>query len=451
LKATLFNRHDFIERSKSLVAVEIDGDLPGAQKLGARFKVSGYPTMVLMRSDGAELMRLPGEADAPQVLQLLEFGLGGGRSAKDVLADARAGKPLPGPEWRMLAFYSWISDESQLLTAAERPGVLASLAAACPRSEADSATRLMLKALADSDDGKGVKADAALRQRLRGWLGDPPVVRAQMDVLTSYAAEITKTVSAPGSADRKAIVTAFDLALQRLQSDTTLSRIDRFSALGARVDLARIDAAKNERQPRIAPALLQQVRDASARADREVTDAYERQVVIPTAGYILGQAGLWKESDALLKANLAKSHSPYYLMSQLGSNARKLGRNDEALRWYEEAFARSEGPATRLQWGAQYVSALVELAPQDEARVERAVGRMIDEAALDKGAFDGRSARSLARVDKQLAQWNRDGRHSAVVSRLRAQLQPVCGRLVGEPAARAACDGTFKAPAKTSA
>ena len=114
LKATLFNRHDFIERSKSLVAVEIDGDLPGAQKLGARFKVSGYPTMVLMRADGAELMRLPGEADAPQVLQVLEFGLAGGRAAKDVLADARAGKPLPGAEWRMLAFYSWISDESQL-------------------------------------------------------------------------------------------------------------------------------------------------------------------------------------------------------------------------------------------------------------------------------------------------------------------------------------------------
>jgi hypothetical protein len=138
-------------------------------------------------------------------------------------------------------------------------------------------------------------------------------------------------------------------------------------------------------------------------------------------------------------------------MSQLGSNARKLGRNDEALRWYEEAFARSEGPATRLQWGAQYVTALVELAPQDEARVERAVTRMIDDAALDKGAFDGRSARSLARVDKQLVQWNRDGRHSAVLGRLRAQLQPVCGRLDGEPAARAACDGTFKQATKLSA
>ena len=451
LKATLFNRHDFIERSKSLVAVEIDGDLPGAQKLGVRFKVSGYPTMVLMRTDGAKLMRLPGEADAPQVLQLLEFGLGGGRAAKDVLADARAGKALPGAEWRMLAFYSWISDESQLLQPAERPGVLAGLSVACPRSEADSATRLMLKALADSDDGKGVKPDAALRQRVRSWLADPAVVRAQMDVFTNYPAEITRAVSVPGSADRKAILGTFDTALQRLQVDDTLSRADRLSALASRVELARIDAPKNERHPRIAAPLLQQVRDASAAADREITDGYERQAVIPNAAYMLGQAGLWSESDALLKANLAKSHSPYSLMSQLGGNARKLGRNDEALRWYEEAYARSEGPATRLQWGAQYVTAMIELKPTDEARVERAVSSMIEDAARDKGAFDGRSARSLARVDRQLAQWNRDGRHAAVVTRLRAQLDPVCGRLEGEPGARAACDATFRAARKTSA
>jgi thioredoxin-related protein len=449
LKATLFNRHDFIERSRSLVPVEIDGDLPGAQKLGVRFKVSGYPTMVLMRGDGSELMRLPGEADAPQVLHMLEFGLAGGRPAKDVLADARAGKALPGAEWRMLAFYSWSSDESQLLSEAERPGVLASLSVACPSSEADSATRLMLKALADSDDGKGVKADAALRQRVRGWLSDPRVVRSQMDVLTNYAAEITKTVSDSGSPDRKAIVGVYDAALQRLQADATLSRADRLSALGARVDLARIDVAKNERHPRIAAPLLRQVREASTRADREITDGYERQAVIPAAAYVLAQAGLWDDSDALLKTNLAKSHSPYYLMSQLGGNARKLGRNDEALHWYEEAFARSEGPATRLQWGAQYVSALVELAPGDEARIEQTVSRMIGDAAVDKAAFDGRSARSLQRVSRQLAQWGRDGRHSAVMARLRAQVEPVCNRL--DAAARSTCESLFKSQAKPSA
>jgi thioredoxin-like negative regulator of GroEL len=452
LKATLFNRHDFIERSKSLVPVEIDGDLPGAQKLGSRFKVSGYPTMVLMRGDGTEITRLPGEADAPRVLQLLQIGLAGGRPTKAVLADARGGQPISGPEWRMLAFYSWITDESQLVPAAERPAVLASLAAACPASEADSATRLMLKALADSDDGKGVKPDAALRAEVRGWLADPKVARAQMDVLTNYAAEITKALSAPGSAERKSIVAAYDAALQRLQADATLSRADRLSALNARIDLARIDLAKSERHPKIALALQKQVRELSAQADREITDGYERQAVITGAAYVLGQAGLWNDSEALLKANLAKSHSPYYLMSQLGSNARKLGRNAEALRWYEEAFARSEGPATRLQWGAQYVSALVDLAPSDGARVERAVTGMIDDAARDKAAFDGRSARSLARVGRQLAQWNRDGKHSAVIERLRARLEPVCTKLEGDAAARSACEATFKpAAAKSNA
>ena len=202
----------------------------------------------------------------------------------------------------------------------------------------------------------------------------------------------------------------------------------------------------------IAPALQKQVREMSAQADREITDGYERQAVITGAAYVLGQAGLWADSDALLKANLAKSHSPYYLMSQLGGNARKLGHKDEALRWYEEAFARSEGPATRLQWGASYVRALVELTPADGARVERAVARMIDDAALDKGAFDGRSARSLSSVGKQLTQWNRDGKHDAVLERLRAKLDPVCAKLADDPAARSACEGTFKpAAGKSSA
>ena len=52
VKATLFNRQDFIERSRAFVPVYVDGDSPGAQKIGARFKVSGYPTMVLFTPAG---------------------------------------------------------------------------------------------------------------------------------------------------------------------------------------------------------------------------------------------------------------------------------------------------------------------------------------------------------------------------------------------------------------
>jgi thiol-disulfide isomerase/thioredoxin len=97
LKATLFNRQDFAALSKSFVAVHVDGDRPGAQKLGQRFKVGGYPTLVLFKPDGSEITRLPGEADAEQVMDLLRLGLAGGRPATQVLADARAGKTLTPP------------------------------------------------------------------------------------------------------------------------------------------------------------------------------------------------------------------------------------------------------------------------------------------------------------------------------------------------------------------
>ena len=447
LKATLFNRADFIERSKSLVAVNIDGDLPGAQKLGSRFKVRGYPTMILMAADGSEITRLPGEADAPQVLNALQLGLSGGRPAKAVLADARAGKPVSGPEWRMLAFYAWDIDEAQLISANERPALLAQLSAAAPRAEAAAATRLLLKALAESDDGKGLRADAALRDRVARLLADPLASRVQMDVLVNSAADIAKALAPEPGAERRQVVQGFDAALQRLQADASLSRADRLNALASRVLLARIDAPKAERHPRLPAALLQQVRAQVARDDREIRDPYERQAVITGGAGVLADAGLWAESDALLKANLVRSHSPYYLMSQLGGNARKLGRNSDALQWYAQAYARSEGPATRLQWGASYFGALVDLAPQDAARIEQVARGLLAEAAGDPAAFHERSARSLQRVGSRLAEWNREGQHDAVLQRLRDGpdgVAALCARLDAADVQRAACEAVLK-------
>ena len=48
LKATVFKSRAFIERSRLFVPVSLDGDDPGAQKLGDRFGVRGYPTMIVL-------------------------------------------------------------------------------------------------------------------------------------------------------------------------------------------------------------------------------------------------------------------------------------------------------------------------------------------------------------------------------------------------------------------
>lgn len=444
LKANLFNRADFIEQSKAFVAVGIDGDAPGAQKLGTRFKVRGYPTLILFNPAGGEITRLPGEADAAQVMKVLQLGLSSGRPVKAVLADAKAGKRLTANEWRLLGFYGWETDEQQLVPADQRAATLAQLAKASEGVDAETTTRLWLKSIGTLADGK--VAVAAQLPRLRGVLADPAQARAQMDVLANEAPDLVKAVAPTAGAPRTQLVAEFDTALKRLNEDTTLSRADRMNALVGRIELARLDTSKDDPQPKgLSPALLADARDQAARTNREITDGYERQAVVTEAAYLLGRAGLWKDSDELLKAALARSHSPYYLMSQLGGNAKKQGRKADALRWYEEAFDKSEGPATRLQWGASYLAALVELSPEDTPRIEKAAAQLFAEAAKDPGAFYERSERSLKKVATALGDWNKTPTQAAAVGRLKAQLDGVCGKLDASDAkARSACESLMK-------
>jgi thioredoxin-related protein len=444
LKATFFNRQDFAQASRSFVAVHVDGDLPGAQKLGARFKVSGYPTVVLFTPTGTEITRLPGEVEPDRMMAVLQLGMAGGRAVKDVLADARSGKALSAGEWRMLAFYSWDTDDQQLVPRDTLPALLARLAAASPATDDDTSTRLWLKALAASDDGKGLQPDAALRQRVGRLLADPAQARRHVDVLTNDAADIVRALAADGSAERAPLVAAFVQVLRQLESDPSLSRGDRITALIARIDLARLGQPEDAIKVDVPASLIAEVRAHVARDDREISDGYERQAVITAGAHALADAGLWDDSDALLKSNLARSHSPYYLMSQLGSNSRKRGLKDQALGWYEQAFTTSVGPATRLQWGSGYVNALIDLKPQDSARIEKLTAQLFSEAGRDSGAFSGRSARSLQRIGRKLVSWNADGSHQSVLQRLQRQLDGLCGRVETADGQRAACQAVLK-------
>ena len=458
LKATLFNRQDFIARTQSFVAVYIDGDSPGAQKLGARFKVRGYPTTVLFTAEGVELTRLPGEVDAARYTQLLTFGMTAQRPVKAVLALAlnpATAAQLSADDWKLLAFYSWETDEQQIAPTAQWPDLLKRLADVARPTGSEAATRLLLKSIAAGSVVSGSTADKSVSnqprpqpqqlERVRKLLANSTAARAQMDVLTNSAADLVRGLSASKTSERGALVDAFHAALKTLEADSTLSRADRLTALSARMELAKIDAPKDT-DASVSEALQTEVRAHVAQADREITNGHERQAVITSAADVLEQAGLLTESTALLESNLAKSHTPYYLMSGLASNAKKRGDTAAALRWSELAFNKSEGPATRLQWGASHIKTLVELAPQDEARIEQTAQQIFAEAAAQPDAFFERSARSLQRVGAQLRTWNKDRQHAAAVQRLQTQMTEICSRLPANDPQRAACDAVFKPP-----
>ena len=150
------------------------------------------------------------------------------------------------------------------------------------------------------------------------------------------------------------------------------------------------------------------------------------------------------DSDALLTAELARSHSPYYFMLGLAANAKERGDKAAAVDWAEKAYVASKGPATRLQWGSRYVALLVELTPQDAARIEKAAAQVITELEPSPDTFYERNQRALERVGKNLAKWNKDNGHADAVRRLRADMAGVCAKVPATDPARAACDRTLK-------
>ena len=378
---------------------------------------------------------MPGEADAPRVIKLLQMGMSGGRPIQAVLQDARAGKALKPAEWQLLSYYSWETDQDQLVKAGERAGLLQQLSKAKGVPD-DARTRLVLKAVAN-----GAASGAEQAALLNKVLADAKLARLHQDVLTSHADELVKALHKQPSAEREALRTRMDQVLAREQADTKLSRADRVQCLAARVRLARIDTPASEAHPKLSAALLTDVRGFTRNLDSEIKDGYERQAVMYSAGSLLGIAGLWAESDALLKSNLSKSHSPYYFMSVLGGNARKTGRTAEALQWYEQSFVESKGPATRLQWGSGYFENLVNLAPQEAAKIEKLASQLIAEAAQDPGSFNERSARSMKKVSDLMLPWAA-GANAAVLPRLQQQLAPICAKL--DVKTRPNCDGLFK-------
>jgi thioredoxin-like negative regulator of GroEL len=455
IKATVFNRPDFIERSKSFIPVYLDGDTPGAQKLGTQFKVRGYPTTILFRPDGTELTRLPGEVDAVQYMQILKLGMAATQPIKVTLAAALtpasgAAPALSVDAWNMLAYYAWETDEAQLMAQKDVVPTLQQLVQNCPPQYAEALTRLTLRASVMATGApKSSKAQPQALAALTRILADVSRARANGDILINYANELVTALSAAGTSERSSMTTALNTALDRLSTDPTLSKADQLGAVQAKVSMAQIGKPKSSK-PELPAELVAQAQTAATKADQTATDKYERQAIIPSAAHLLSEVGLVDASDAMLVAELPKAVSGYYHMLVLASNAKLRGDKAASLDWAEKAYVGSLGPATRLQWGSGYVNKLIELSPQDSVRIENAASQVIGELDGVPETFYERNRRSLEKMGLQINKWNAGGKHAAVVRKLSTQLNRICVKLPEADSARGACNGVFAKGPKTA-
>lgn len=439
LQATLFSRSDFAERSRAFIPVYVDGDKPGAQKLAARFKVSGYPSMVLFKPDGSEVTRLPGEIDPERYLLTLTAGLNAQVPVKELVRRALARQTLTAEQWRLLGFYSWDTDEQQVLKESEVPMRLSELSALAPTDLPHVRDRLAFKGLVARARAKTEPESSAIsayRKFVERLLSHPEDAGAIRELFVFYPEVIVKYLAdTPGQ--RSSLAAQWDAVLERAISTGRMSRGEQVDALDARVDLWKLV----DREEKLSTNRQQVVLREVARLISQTTDRYERQAVVPSAAHVLASAGLLDDSDALLKAELAHAVAPYYHMLVLASNAKKRSDVKSALDWYERAWRSSEGAATRMQWGATYVKEIAHLTPADVARIGEAARGVLAGLEPRSDTFYERNQRSLTRMVNKLVEWQgNDPTRATVVVQLRRKLSETCSKLPKKNPGRANCD-----------
>lgn len=456
IKATIFNRREFQERSRLFVPVYLDGDTPSAQKQGERFGVVGYPTMILFNPEGAEITRLPGTVDIERYAKILDVALAEARPVKDILAAAAHGGEVSTGDWQLLAYYSWSTDNGRAMAKARETGTFRLLSSRCPVELAPDCARLYFEYLGaaarDAADGKGRFTGldrAEARQRLLELLGQPAVGRANVDNLLYGAKDVVDLLSDAGSPERRQLTLAWNAALDRLTAGDgggSLSASEQLKLLRARLVLARLDAPEAP----LPAALLDEARAAVARVDAATTDPYARQAAINAAVGLYWEAGLNEEANRLLVAELEKSKSPYYFMLDLAELAEKAGRADEAVQWLARAYDGAQGPATRFQWGYNYLIGLVELTPGDTAAIEKAGLRVLGELDGSPDAFYQRTRMRLEQLSAKLLEWGATGDRAKVIEVLRARTGEICRGMPEGDEGRVNCE-RFLAPATAGA
>jgi hypothetical protein len=409
--------------------------------------------MILFRPDGTEITRLPGTVDIARYATILDVALADAKPVAEILKAAASGGEVTANDWRLLAYYSWGTDNGRVLSAADRRATFRRLHDRCPPELEPECGRLYFEYLgAVSSEAEAGKAPldglerAEARRQLLALLATPAAVKANVDNLLYASEDVVALLSDAGTPERTALTDAWRGALARLGSGpdaAELSNLEQLYVVRARMMLARLDA------PDVAlpDALLDEARQTVARIDAATTDGYARQAAVNGAANLYWEAGLDAEANALLVAELEKSKSPYYFMLNLAELAKKAGRETEAVEWLAKAYAGAQGPATRFQWGYNYLVGVLEMTPEDTARVERVGLEVIGELDGSPDAFYQRTRRGLERLSTKLLEWGEAPERAPVIEKLRSRTGEICKGLPDGDAGRSNCENFLKPPA----
>ena len=433
LKSSVFPRPDFVAKSRSFIAVYLDGDLPNAQKWGDEFRVSGYPTVVIFRPDRTEITRLSGGMDLSLYAAVLDNVLGDARPVRDVLAVAAAQQePLGADDCRRLAYHAFGLEDGEIFSTELLANGFESAALRCPEELTRERARFQILAAGrvaqlEADALKGGAAPTTrlkvLIAKVADLLDEPELALANSDALNQlgpefFAAARAGTPQLLGSLRERWMTNADAVA-----TDARFAPADQLAA-----QLLKIKAAKAFALDGKVPTAISQVAlNAAGTMLAEKHESYVRASVVNSAINIyLALDDLPKARD-LLAAEAETSNNPHYYLGDLADVEEKLGNSDRALFLYAAAYEQAKGPASRFQWGFNYLSGLLRMRPNDTQAI-LLVGNSVLGELSGPDSVHRRTRGRLERLDAEIRTWNNTAARAAVVAKLRTQFATICSR-----------------------
>lgn len=404
IKHTVFKSKDFIALSKLFVPVYLDGDTPRAQAVGEQFGVQGYPTMIVFSPEGEEITRIPGGIDISRYNSVLALSLNRMKPTAELVRLARTDPGrLHARDYTQLAYYSWGQDFKVLEDDASFT-LFRDLADLASRHDKIASARLYMQYLAGASSENThdlpVRIDDAAG-RLTDILSSDELVLACWDTL-AYWPEITE-ILVLDEAHRDQLEEMWQERVLAMRHHESLSVAEQ---LAGWLPLLKFHYDRTEAP--LADDRAKVLRRDLVAASRKTTNVYARQSVVYQINYVYQQARMFDEARDLLLAELDRSAAPYYFMSSLGSLAEKQERFDEAVGWYRKAWEASEGSATRFQWGASYVRAMIRMHPDDHDVIRSTAQSLLRGMDNETGVFTGRNFRVLRSLNREIDAWQAD-------------------------------------------
>jgi thiol-disulfide isomerase/thioredoxin len=445
LKATVFSRPEFIEKMKLFVPVYIDGDAPGAQKWGDEFRVSGYPSVVVLRADRTELARINGGMDLALYANVLDLVLGDVRPVAQLLAAGKTDTaPLGRDDCRRLAYNGWEFDGSPA-ESSETSSQLQRAALRCPAGASVERARLTAFAAAAASTaeeeaiGNGKAPGAQLKaqvQAVQELLADHATALGAADALqyldSNFFTAAKRTLPDHGVQ----LLERWSRVMDSAATDKRFAETDQLAAIGMKLRaIKELGDGRIPAEP--AAAARQRVDAALARGQ----SGYARAGVVNSALFVLDTLGDMDRIYTVAEAEMKASKYPYYYMLDLASIEEDRGNKAQSVVWFERAYRESQGAATRFQWGTEYVLGLLRMQPQDEAHIRDAALEVLGELE-GPDRIHRRTAVRLEKLDVKLREWSKGGaQRIATLVALRARRDALCGAIPAGDTARKDCEG----------